>query len=234
MPDGDFEWVSADKCRDIGLLINHAEDRIAIIKTKLLNYRKYEKDEKNFSLEMHLTYPPEMQDVDDDYPLASEVMTIMQAIIGENKHNLRAKYFSAACTYSKTLICTVISKKHYVVPGQVLRLYFDCRINFVKVYRATSFKYSHYVASYIASSTAQRQQFKHHNVKKILTSSNNAPYDNTIDNVARRADIYLLNNMRKARKLDEKPYCVDFRVFNGQVVSQKEEVAAAVADKHRQ
>ena len=33
--------------------------------------------------------------------------------------------------------------------------------------------------------------------------------------MARRSDIRLLNDMEKARKLAEKPHCVDFRVFDG-------------------
>ena len=46
---------------------------------------------------------------------------------------------------------------------------------------------------------------------------NNAPYGQTIENVARRTDIRLLNDMEKARRLAEKPHCVDIRVFDGQV-----------------
>ena len=46
---------------------------------------------------------------------------------------------------------------------------------------------------------------------------NNAPYGKTIDNVARRIDLRLLNDMEKARSLAEKPHCVDFRVFDCQV-----------------
>ena len=44
---------------------------------------------------------------------------------------------------------------------------------------------------------------------------NNAPYGKTIENVARRTDISLLNDMEKERKLAAKPYCVDCRVFDG-------------------
>ena len=46
---------------------------------------------------------------------------------------------------------------------------------------------------------------------------NNAPYGKTIDNVARQTDIRLLNDMENAQRLAEKPHCVDFRVFDGQV-----------------
>ena len=56
---------------------------------------------------------------------------------------------------------------------------------------------------------------------------NNAPYGKTIENMARRTDIRLLNNMDEARRLAEKPHCVDFRVFDGQVAPPEEQVEAA-------
>ena len=63
---------------------------------------------------------------------------------------------------------------------------------------------------------------------------NNARYGKTIENVAQQTDICLLNNMEKARRLAEKPHCVDFRVFDGQVATPEEQVEAAVADEQQQ
>ena len=98
-----------------------------------------------------------------------------------------------------------------MVLGQLLRFYLDCGMRLVKVHRSIRFKSSPYVASYIANNTSKRQQLKHDDVKNdFYKLINNAPYGKTIDNVARRTDIRLLNNMEKARKLAEKPHCVDF------------------------
>ena len=63
---------------------------------------------------------------------------------------------------------------------------------------------------------------------------NNAPYGKTIENVARRTDIRLLNDMEKARRLAEKPHCVDFRVFDGQVVQPEKQVEAAATEEQQQ
>ena len=63
---------------------------------------------------------------------------------------------------------------------------------------------------------------------------NNAPYGKTIENVARRTDIRLLNDMEKARRLAEKLLCVDFRVFDNQVVQPEEQVEAAAAEEQQQ
>ena len=37
-------------------------------------------------------------------------------------------------------------------------------------------------------------------------------------------DIRLLNDMEKARRLSEKPHCVDFRVFDKQVEQPEEQI----------
>ena len=63
---------------------------------------------------------------------------------------------------------------------------------------------------------------------------NNAPYWKTIENVARRTDIRLLNDMEKARRLAEKPHCVDFRGFDGQLAQPEEQVEAAAIENQQQ
>lgn len=43
-------------------------------------------------------------------------------------------------------------------------------------------------------------------LKKYYKLMKNAPYGKTIKNVARRLDIWLCNNMNKARKQTKKPH----------------------------
>ena len=163
---------------------------------------------------MDLKYPPELHERNDDYLLTPEVMTIEPEITGEKQHNLRAQYFKAACPFSRKLICSFLPKKQYVVLGQLLRLYLDRGMMLVNVHRAIRFNSLPYVAGYIANNTEKRKQFKHDDVKKAFYKlMNNATYGKTIENVARRTDIRLLNDLEKERKLAKKPHCVDFRVF---------------------
>ena len=125
MPDGDFEWLSMNEFRDMGLLLNSADGRIAIFDTGLFDHRKNEEDKNSFILEVDLEYPPEVHERDDDSSLAPEIMTIEPEITGEKQHNLLAQYFGDACPYSRKLICSFLPNKHYVVLGQLLRFYLD-------------------------------------------------------------------------------------------------------------
>ena len=47
---------------------------------------------------------------------------------------------------------------------------------------------------------------------------NNAPYSKTIENVAKRSDIRLVTDEDAARRLAEKPHCVDFRIFDESLI----------------
>ena len=142
MPDGDFEWVSDDECRNLEQLLNYADGRIAIFITGLLAHRKNQEETKSFIFEVDLKYPPELNERDDDYLLVPEVMTIEPVITGEKQHYLRAKYFGAACPYNKKFICSFLPKKHYMVLGQLIRFYLDRGMRFVKVHKANCFKSS--------------------------------------------------------------------------------------------
>ena len=62
---------------------------------------------------------------------------------------------------------------------------------------------------------------------------NNAPYGKKIEYVARRTDIRLLNDKKKAKKFPEKLHCVDFRVFDGQVAPPEEQVKGAGAEEQQ-
>ena len=83
MPDRDFEWLSVYECRDMGLLLNYADGRMAIFDTGLFNHRENKEDKKSYIFEVDLEYPPKLHERDDDYPLAPEVMTIEPEITFE-------------------------------------------------------------------------------------------------------------------------------------------------------
>ena len=207
MPDGYFEWLSDAECREMEQRLINVVERKEIFDQN-----------RSYILEVDLNYPEELHERDDDYPMAPELMTIEPEITSEKQHELRAQYFGAACPFTRKLVCSFLPKKHYVVLGHLLAFYLDRGMSLVNVHRSIRFSSSPYVAGYIANNTAKRQQYKHDDVKKSFYKlMNNAPYGKTIENVARRSDIRLMNDMEKARKLAKKPHCVAFRVFDGNV-----------------
>ena len=111
MPDEVFELLSEQECQDIKLRLNAADCRITIFDLGMFDNREIEKDKKSFIFEVDLEYPPELHERDDDYLLASEIITIEPEIRGEKQHNLRAQYFGAAFQHSRKLICSSCQKR---------------------------------------------------------------------------------------------------------------------------
>ena len=54
MPDGDFELVSDDECRNMEQLLNYADFRIAIFDTGLFIHWENDKNKNSFILEVDL------------------------------------------------------------------------------------------------------------------------------------------------------------------------------------
>ena len=59
MPDGDFEWVSEEECRNMEQQLNFANGRISIFDVAQIDYRENEEDRKSFIFDVDLEYPLE-------------------------------------------------------------------------------------------------------------------------------------------------------------------------------
>ena len=140
-------------------------------------------------------------------------------MIGEKQHALRAKYLVSASPHSRKLVCSFLSKRRYTVLGHLLKFYLDRGMRLTKVHRAIRFSAAPYYKPYITHNTEQRNLFKDDpTLKDFYKLLNNAIYGKTIENVAKRSDVRLLNVMEKAKKLSEKPHCIDWRAFDEHLI----------------
>ena len=208
LPDDEYEWVSEADCNTA----------MAAFQEKASRDRWFDQ-ERHHIFEVDMDYPPELHERDDDYPLAPETMTIEAAITGEKQHELRSKYFGAACPFSRKLVCSFLPKRKYVVHGHLLRFYLDRGMKLVKIHRGISFTASPYFEPYIRNNSEMRALFKTDaDLSNFYKLMNNSIYGKTIENVAKRSDIRLITEEDKARLLAEKPHCLDFRVFEENLI----------------
>ena len=121
---------------------------------------------------------------------------------------------------SRKLIYSILSKKHYVIFSETLTFYIERGIEVTKLHRAIRFETKTMLAEYIQFNTTQRYAAGKDECKRnFFKLMNVAPYGKTIENVAKRTSIKVLTNMEKARDLAEKPQCINFCLFNPNLVA---------------
>ena len=134
-----------------------------------------------------MDYPSELHDRDEDYPLAPETMTIEYVITSKNKHELRAKYFSAAFPFSRKLVCSFKAKGKYVVKSSNLRFNFYRGLKIVKIHRGFRCTANAYFEPYITNNINKRKLCNNDEIVRICYKLiNNSVYKKTIENVAKQ------------------------------------------------
>ena len=141
-----------------------------------------------------------------------------------NRHNTRNafrhthyrllfKYFHANAPGCK-LIFSLLTKKKYVVFGQLLEHYLKRGMRLTKVHRAIKFTAFAYLAGYIKNNTEWRYENRNVQSKKnFYKLMNNSLYGKTIENVTKRSNMKLITSLEKMRKLAEQPHFINLRVL---------------------
>ena len=237
LPSKSFEWLSDAEVREAEAALTSPDrarqlaffDMNARYRRELAravngigpNDRPVENIDPNtaYFFEVDLEYPRELHDRDDDYPLAPELFEITTEMLSEKQHALRRKYYGASDPYSRKLVCSLLPKKHYTVFSEMLKYYLERGIKVTKVHRGIKFVTEAMLQPYIQYNTEQRAASGTDECKRsFYKMMNNAPYGKTIENVAKRSDIKLETDELKARRLAEKPHCVQFRVFEENLI----------------
>jgi len=172
-----------------------------------------------YIFEVDLEYPKEIHDRDDDYPLAPELMEILTAMLSEKQFELLRKYYGDTKKYSKKLICSLLPKKHYVVHSELLKFYIERGLVVTKVHRGIRFFSWPLVKQYIEYNAKQRAAAGDDEcLRTFFKIMNNALYGRFIMLKDKQTDIRLLVDEDKARRLAEKPHCIQWRIFDDDLI----------------
>ena len=173
-----------------------------------------------YFFEVDLEYPDDLHERDDDYPLAPELMEIKEQMLSDKQRQLCEIYYGRSPPYSKKLVCSLLPKKNYVVFSETLKFYIKRGMRVTKLHRAIRFETKAMLEPYIALNTSERDKAGKDECRRAFFKiMNNALFGKTIESVEKRVDIRLLSDMDKARRLAEKPHCMDFRIFNEDLVA---------------
>ena len=150
-------------------------------------------------LEVDLSYPEELHDLHNDYPLCPERVECDKGV--------------------KKLIPNLRDKNNYVIHYKNLMQCLRLGMKLKKIHRGIKFIESDFMKSYIDMNTNLRTQAKNNFEKDFFKLMNNSVFGKTMENIRNRVNIKLVNSEEKFKKLVAKPNYESRKIFNENLVS---------------
>ena len=117
------------------------------------------------------------------------------------------------------LVPNLMDKKKYLVHYLNLQFYLSHGMKLTKVHRVLAFRQSRWLAPYIEKNSQLRAASTNEFEKDFFKLMNNSIYGKTCENQKKRSDIKLVTTEKKMKKLIEKPHCMNFKIFDEQLVA---------------
>ena len=150
-------------------------------------------------LEVDLTYPEELHDLHNDYPLCPERVECDKGV--------------------KKLIPNLRDKNNYVVHYKTLMQYLNLGMELKKIHRGIKFVEYDFLKPYIDMNTNLRTQAKNNFEKDFFKLMNNSVFGKTMENIRNRVNIKLTTTGEQFKKLTAKPNYESRKIFNENLVS---------------
>ena len=144
-------------------------------------------------LEVDLTYPENLHDLHNDYPLAPERVTVNKV---------------------EKLIPNLNDKKNYVIHHETLKLYLSLGLKLTKIHRGITFDECAWLKPYIDLNTDLRAKATNDFEKDFFKLMNNSVFGKTMENIRNRVDIRLVTRVSQAKKLTCKPNYQHHTIFS--------------------
>ena len=167
---------------------------------------------------MDLEYPPHLHDLHSDYPLAPEKMKVTTDMLSPYCQQLASDLHLKPGSVSK-LVPDLNGKTKYIVHYHNLKLYLSLGMKLTKVYRALSFQQSSWLSKYIEFNTEKRKQAANDFEKDFFQLLVNSVFGKTMENLRKRVNVKLVNDVKQLKKLTASPSFDHFRFFINELVA---------------
>ena len=183
----------------------------------LPDVRDIRKDSKcGIILEVDLSYPDNLHDLHDDFPLAPEKMTLSEDKLSPY---CRRVGNDTSSTEVPKLIASFRKKTKYVLHYQNLQLYLKQGLVLDKIHRVLHFEQEAWMKPYISFNTEMRKQATSDFEKDLFKLLNNAVFGKSMENVRKYVDVKLVTNPEYFQRLVAKPNYVESEVFTEDFVA---------------
>ena len=212
LPVKGFRWLSGMEQNNL-IIENIADD-----------------SEDGYILEVDLSYPNELHDRHNDFPLAPQAVEIKQEMLSEYQIQL-IELLNIEHINSSKLIPNLLNKSKYICHYRNLKLYISLGMVITKIYRVLTFKQSAWMQEYIQFNTEKRRLCESEFERDFFKLLNNSIYGKSLQNQRKQVNIHLINNETKLLKLTAKPGFKSFKIFSKFLAAIQCEKETVLLDK---
>ena len=167
-----------------------------------------------FIVEVDLEYPPELHDIQSDYPLAPTRESVEVIWLSQYQENLREKMNIRVSTKSKKLLQTMFAKPHYTLHYLTLQLYSELGLKVTKVHRVLRFLQGFWLAPYIELNSRKREQATNKFDENFFKLRINSVYGKMCENPRKRTNVMLVRSEKELLEQSSKFNFKSFKIFN--------------------
>ncbi|KAK3742158.1 hypothetical protein QZH41_020479, partial [Actinostola sp. cb2023] len=172
---------------------------------------------EGYILEVDLSYPEELHNLHNDYPLAPERQKVTQDMLSPYCQQLNEELNLGGAPVAK-LIPNLNDKQHYILHYRNLKQYLSLGMKLTKVHRVLGFDQSPWLKSYIDFNTEKRKHATNDFEKDFFKLMNNSVFGKTMENLRKRVSVKLINTPKQLKKLTANPLFDYFRIFDENLV----------------
>ena len=184
-----------------------------------INLDSYDENSaRGLILEVDLEYPKELHSLHNDYPLASEKITVGEEMLSDYSREILGREGMTIGKVQK-LNPNLKDKEKYVLHYQNLQLYLKLGLKLKKIHRALEFSQSKWLEPYIAFNTQKRAGAKNAFEKDFFKLMNNSVSGKTMENLRKRSNIQLVTNPEKMERLAARPTYISHKIFHENLVA---------------
>ena len=164
-----------------------------------------------YVLEVDLEYPDHLHDVQNDYPLAPEHMTVTKDMLSD--YNPDCIFVGQPC-----LIPNLNNKTKYVTHIKNLKLYKQLGLVVTKIHRVLEFKQEAWLKSYIEFNTNKRKSATSDFEKDFFKLLSNSIYGKSTESLRKRVNIEIVNSENRMKKVLANPTLKKFTIIHEDLV----------------
>ena len=177
-----------------------------------------------YYFEVDLIYPNNIKTKTSDFPLApesGEVTLEMFSNFMKEFHKDLQKCGQPKFKPCRKLLLTQFDKEKYLVHFAILKFYLNMGMILTKVHRVIKFRQKPFFKLYIDTNSQKRAASKNSFEKDYYKYKNNSLFGKTMEDVRKRMDYKLVNNINKIDKLVSSPLFLDRDIIDEDIVGVK-------------